>query len=226
MGAAVSLDVQPGDVDGADFLNVGRQQVDFGANQVGNLLGLFPAQVADLNGAGGGHFGVGPFRDFLSEGGAHLFQLKIHPGRAGAHIAAGNLGSIIPPDHAAKDVQGGMGSHQPIAMFPIDAAGDRRAAGRQIAVDAVDNFTLDPAHPGNGILLTGGIGQYAHIAGLPAAANIKGGAIQFHAAVDHRRNGRGKLPQVGIGMKEQFGHRKSPRPSAIRLLPDIAGRLL
>ena len=108
-----------------------------------------------------------------------------------------------------------MGSHQPVAVFPINAPGDRRAQSRQIAVAAVDDFALDPAHPGNGIFHAGGIGQYADIAGLPAAANIKGGTIQFHAAVDHRRNGSGKLPQVGIGMKEQFGHRKSPRPLSV-----------
>ena len=210
MSAAVGLQVQPPYVNGANFGDGRRQQVDFGANQVGMGVGSGAGHKIDGDVAGGGHLGVDAGFHFAGEFGGHILQLKVHPRRAGAHIASGDQGAVVAPDHAAEDVQGGVGSHQQVAPFPVDDAAQGVAGGRPAgAVQGMDDGAAGAGHFRHPVLRAGGGGvrQPSGVAGLPAAANVKGGAIENHAAIGVDGGHHGiKFGLVSIGLEQQFGH--------------------
>ena len=58
MGAAVGLQVEALDLDHAHFGDALGQQVDLGADQVGDLEGFFPGQDSDFQRVGFGYLSV------------------------------------------------------------------------------------------------------------------------------------------------------------------------
>ena len=152
MGAAVGLKVESLNVYDADFGYLGRQQVYLGADEVWDLECLFAGEDADVNVAPGGDFGVDQLFDALGEVGGHAFELKVHAGAEGVHVAAGYLGAVVAPDDSTEDVEGGMGPHQLIAAVPVYGAAQAGAGFRSgVAVEFVDVLAGVPADALDGV---------------------------------------------------------------------------
>ena len=81
MGPAVGLQVEADDVDGPDFLDGRRQEVDLGADKVRYLEGFFAGEGFDLYRMRRGDLGVDAGLDFTGEVRGHLVELEVHARR-------------------------------------------------------------------------------------------------------------------------------------------------
>src|SRR5918992_1830223 len=184
VSAAVGLQVQPGYIDGPYFPDVRGEQIDFGANQVGVLLGFLPTEVAYHHVTGCCHLGVDLFLYLLSKLGAHLLQLEVHAGGAGLHIAAGHFCAVVAPDHAAQNVQGGVGAHQQVTAFPVNAPGYSSSDRGRRPFGLMDDFAIRASHPSY-LVLNIRSQQFSSIPRLTAATYIEGSTVQHHSLVYH-----------------------------------------
>ena len=221
VSAAVGLQVQAPDVNGAHFGDGGGEQVDFGADQVGVGIGVGAGHKVDGDVARLRHLGIDAGFYFAGEFGGHIFQLKVHAGGAGTHIAPGDQGAVVAPDDAAEDVQSGVGAHQQVAPLPVDDAVEGGADGRGFGAgdgmgDGMHDGAAGTGDFSNPIFgAAGRVGQNAGVAGLPAAANVESGAVEHQPAVIGYAGDDGvALGQVGVGEEKQFGHNR-PRQKSL-----------
>ena len=110
-----------------------RQQVDLGADQVGDRERLVTRQDVDPDVAVGGELLVHGRLDRVDEVARHRLELEVHPAGAGLHVAAGDRRAVVAPDDAAQRVKRGVGAHQREAAGPVEVDPDGVADGRRFA---------------------------------------------------------------------------------------------
>src|SRR5690606_6303767 len=180
MRAAVRLEVQPFDLDDTDFFDALGQQVDLGADQVGDLEGLLAGEEFHPHRARVGDLGVDLLLDLLHQLLPHRLKLKVHAPAERFHVAAGDRCAVVPPDDTAQDVHGGMRAHQLVAAIPVEHAAHRRADLRQRCV-ALHNVQQPPINALNALHGVYHVvdGQCARVRGLPAASGVEHGTVEF-----------------------------------------------
>src|SRR3990172_3265845 len=124
VGATVRLQIQPHDLDHPDLLDSLRQQVDLGSDQVWNLEGLLAGQDVGPHRPPGFHLAVDLLFDLAHQFGAHALELEVHSPPQRLHVAPGDAGAVVAPDHPAQDVHGRVGAHEPKSAAPIEFAAD------------------------------------------------------------------------------------------------------
>src|SRR5207249_647987 len=99
---AVGLQVETYYLDYAHLLDAFRQQVDPGADQIGDSEGLSARQTAHAYLMVRRDLGVGTRLDLGGEVGAHALQLEVHACAAGLHRSARDGCAVVAPDDAAQ----------------------------------------------------------------------------------------------------------------------------
>ena len=135
---AVGLQVEADDLDRPDALDALGQQVDLGPDQVGDREGLGTRQDIDPDVAIRGKLRVHGGLDRVDQVARHRFELEVHPAGAGFHVAAGDLGAVIAPHHAAQRVERGVRAHQRQPAGPVEVDPDGVADGRWFAADRLE----------------------------------------------------------------------------------------
>ena len=108
----------------------------------------------------------------------HGLELEIHAALQRVHISAGDRRAVITEDHAAQDVQGGVGAHELVAALPIELAA-HGACPRQ---EEVHRLPAGGAHPRRlcapASRAPGPIDfQISQVSRLPTAARVKSRSI-------------------------------------------------
>ena len=197
MGASVGLLVEAHDVHHSDLGDRLGDEVDLGADQVLVGQGLGPGQKRHLDGTVGRDLGVDQLGHPLSEPLGQRPELEVHPGRQRLHVAAGHRLAPFVPDHAAEDVQRGVGAHQGVAPLPVERAGDPGPHLGGAAGDGVPHHVVAP-HVGDGGRPAVPL-QCAGVVGLPAPGGVEGGGVERHPAlVVHRHHRGAERPQLGV----------------------------
>lgn len=173
--------------------------------------GMVKASGQDLypHRAGRGDLGVAAGLDLADQLFLQVGEFEIHAAFARLHAAAGHLGAVISPDHAAEDVHGGVRAHEGVAPLPINRA-------VQIVAGRGQPFALDPVP--HGLAFPGRFGhapaaEPAGVVRLAAAAGVEGGAIQRHAAPFgvHVGHAGVKCLNIRIHLIQKHGHFRSIR---------------
>src|SRR3990172_4464877 len=184
MRTAVSLQIQANQFNGANLLNVRRQQVDFSANQVGDGKGFLARQDTHMHSASSLHLTVDGFLDHADQLFAQILEFEIHAAFERFHIAAGDLRAVVAENHAAQDVQRAVGAHQLVARLPVDLAVDASADRWQgaFSIQQVPDALRAFFGARNRVNLSPD-GQGTAVSGLTAAARIKRRPVEQHGAV-------------------------------------------
>ena len=80
---------------------LGGQQVDLGPDQVRDLVGFRSCQVVNVNIPLRRHFSIDLDLQFIHELGGEILEFEVHAALTGFHVATGDQGAIIPPNHTA-----------------------------------------------------------------------------------------------------------------------------
>src|SRR5690606_9636523 len=143
VGATVGLQIEPLDLDHPHLLDVGGQEVDLGADQVGDLECLLARQGAPGDRQSRGDPLVGGPLDVGHALRIEVFQFKVHACFVGAHIAAGDQRAVLAEDDAAEDVERGVHAHEPVPSIPVDLTPERGAGrGRSTTFQHVHDLTV------------------------------------------------------------------------------------
>ena len=208
MRPAVGLQVQPLDLHHPHLGDVRRQQVDLGADEIGNQEGLLTGKNPHTDWMGGGDLDVDLLLNLVDQLPPHMLELEVHPSPQRLHVAAGHRCAIVPPDDAAEDVHRRVSAHQRVAALPVNDAPDTHAHRRRIVVQFVHDTALAAADLHH--LPLAAIGQQPpDVARLPSAANIEGGPIQHHPIAGNLSHVGLELAQVTIRLVKQLGHSAS-----------------
>ena len=214
MCPAVGLEVEPDDLDGPDLLDARRQEVDLRADEIRDRERLVARQDRDPHVALGGQFGVHGGLDGVDQVARHALELEVHAPGPGFHVATRDEGTVVPPDHAAQGVEGGVGAHQGQAPGPLDVhlegVTDRgRAVGRglELVGDLAIELARGPDAPGPAV---GASQEDAAIRGLPATAGVERGPIE-----DDQR---------GVALGDLDDPRLDPSRVGVRIAELLPGR--
>ena len=212
MSAAIGLQVKPDYVDGANLFDGGREQVDFGADEVRNLKSFVSGQCLDVDAAGGMDLFVDEFFHLFGEVDRHMLKFEVHAGAAGLHTAAGNLCAVVAPDHTTEDVQCGVGTHEQVSAFPMECTLYGSAdCGHFVgcAVNFVEQLAVLPRQLFHGVLCIADA-QSAAVCGLPATAGVERRAVEHNPFGRSVYHGGLEAAQVTIGVTEDFSHMVVP----------------
>ena len=230
--SAVGLQVQADDLDRADLLDARRQKVDLGPDEVRDGEGLVARQDVDAHVAGAPQLLVDLGLDLAHQVAGHGLELEVHAPGPGLHVAAGDEGAVVTPDHAAQGVEGRVGAHQGVATRPLHVHPHEVAGRRQLAVvgrfQLVDDLATDPTGrlDGPGAAVRSAQDQAA-IGRLAAAARVEPGRVQdderrpvTRGNLEDARLGRAGVRVAVADLVDPGGHRAGPvlsrRPSACR----------
>src|SRR5580704_1236722 len=109
VGAAVGLLVQADDVDDPDLLDLRRDQVGGGPDDVGQGEGLVAGQHAHVDAPVRADLGVAGRLHRVPEALGHVGQVEVHPRGQRLHVAPGDQRPEVAEHHAAQHVQAGVG---------------------------------------------------------------------------------------------------------------------
>jgi hypothetical protein len=130
VGAAVGLGVEAGDVDDADDLDVGWEQIRRGPDDVGDRERLLTRQVADRDRAVGADLRVDRLRNAVLEVRRYFGQVEVHPRGQRFHVPAGHQRAEVAEHYSGQHMQPGVGPHQLSTPFVVERAAHGRADRR------------------------------------------------------------------------------------------------
>ena len=214
MRPPVGLQVKPDDLDGADLLDAGRQEVDLRPDEVGDREGFVAREHVDPNVSCRGELGVDGRLDRVDEVARHRLELEVHPARPGFHVAAGHLGTVVAPDDPAQGMQRRVGAHQRQATCPVDIDGQRIAdrrrlvIGRQLMRDLAIDLPCAADGPRSAV---GRADDQATIRRLAATSRVEDRPVEHdrRRGTDlHVTDEGGDGPGVGVGVAELLAGRR------------------
>src|SRR5579872_2330661 len=146
---AISLQVESDDFDDAYFLHLWWQQINLGANQIGNGESLLAWQRIDPNRIICLDRFVNLLFDISNAFFIQIFHGEIHTCPVGVHLAAGDLHTKFTPDSATKDMKSRMGAHHAIAEIPINRTDNFGADGWCHAINGMPDRITTLIHSYN-----------------------------------------------------------------------------
>jgi len=204
MGAAISLLVETHDVDDSDLGDRVWNQIDFGADEgvVGECFGA--GEEGDLDWSVGSDLGVDEIRHTCGEAFRERIELEIHTSRQRFHVAAGNWGSPLIPDHTTQDVQHCVGAHEFVTAIPVDGAGDRGADWGWGVIECVEHY-WPLAGYGCDASVPAVPGEYAGVVGLATTGGIEAGCIEANGIIVDLDDGGGEGSLLGVAKIDAVG---------------------
>src|SRR4029079_751453 len=147
---------------------------------------------------------------------------EVHSTTARLHVAAGDLGAVLAPDHAAQRVQRGMRPHEGVPPRPVEvghqavASSGRPTSGRlQLVDDVAAGLARRTDRPAPAV---GRPPQQAAIGRLAAAARVEDRPVENdqgrRAALVDGLDVRLDRPRVGIRVAELAADVHAPGPLA------------
>src|SRR5579859_2950698 len=195
VGAAVGLLVQADDVDDPDLLDLRRDQVGGGPDDVGQGEGLVPGQHPRVDAPVGADLGVARRLDRVPEAVGHVRQVEVHPRGQRLHVPPGDQRPEVAEHHAAQNVQAGVGAHQRGAPVVLERAADRGAWWRQRVTLGRDQVQVVALARAGDAGLHPAPQQHAVIGRLAAAAGVERRPVQDDALGVGREHGGVPLAQ-------------------------------
>ena len=101
LSAQYTIEVQPDNLDRAHLHDSFWEEVDLGANQIGDLERLFPREDLDSDLMVFLHLNIDRRLNLTDEFCAHGLKFKVHAPFERVHVAAGDFGAIITEDRSA-----------------------------------------------------------------------------------------------------------------------------
>jgi hypothetical protein len=125
------------------------QEIDLGADQIGDGECLLARQHGDADLAGHRQLGVDLGLDLVDQLAAHPLELEVHPARAGLHVPAGDLRPVVAPDDAAQRVECRVRPHEREAAGPIEVGDQDVTDGRRLdlRIELMDDLATRASCP-------------------------------------------------------------------------------